>query len=627
MSIMYLADTYLHHALDITIARDAENRADNWSREWIARTPLPDLIVQIQSGDTGIIARLSAAAEKNGFHHIRVYSPKGMLLLDLANPGPLSGPLAQEVDLVARTVFDSAQIKTTLYNDHHGDGSRTFVDTYLPAVGPDGQTFGVIRLSVDATSISNSLHNVFHRLSRLLIFGSAVVYMIPSLVLIFKAEQLRAKDRVLLDLSLIDSLTGLLNRREFNTRSTAVFKRRKSAPVGVLFLDVDRFKAVNDDMGHEFGDALLRHIADSIRSVVEPDDLVGRIGGDEFMIVAPVATLERLLDIGIALRAIMDEPFSHNGTTILPGLSIGAHLSPPGETREEAIHAADLATYRAKANGRARMVINEPEMGAAQARRRTVEASLRRALTEDQEFFVEYQPIFGAGDREIRGFEALLRLRDSRGELISPVEIIPIAEDSGLIVEIGKRTLDQVLRAASAWPAPLFVSVNLSAVQFKDGNIVDIVREALRTADFDPARLEFEVTESLILEYESRVNEQLAGLKSLGVSISLDDFGTGYSSLGYLWKYQFDKLKIDRVFLEGFDLASEKYRKVIGTIVMLGRNLGMEVTVEGIEGQHQLSMLTELGCDQFQGYLLGRPMSEAAAGVLARPADAERAAG
>jgi diguanylate cyclase (GGDEF)-like protein len=627
MSIMYLADTYLHHALDMTIARDAENRATNWSRELLARTPVTELLASNHSDDASLLDRLSTSAEKNGFVHIKLYSPKGSLLLDLDDPSFQPDPIPQDIDNVARDVFNSGEIDTTLFQEHGNPTSQTFVETYLPAIGPDGQAFGVIRVSVDATSMSNSLHHVFHRLSRLLIFGSAVVYLIPSLVLIFKAEQLRAKDRVLLDLSMVDSLTGLLNRRAFNDRSAEVFRRRKFAPIGVLFFDVDRFKAVNDDLGHDFGDALLRHVATSIRSVTRPEDLVGRIGGDEFMVVSSPATREGLLDLGVSIQAAMDKPFSHNGTTILPSLSIGAHLSLPVETREKAIHAADLATYRAKANGRAQLVLYDPEMGVAQTRRRYVEATLRKAMTEDQGFFVEYQPIFGAGGHAVRGFEALLRLRDGKGELISPAEFIPIAEESGLIVDIGRKTLATVLRAAKAWPAHLFVSVNLSAVQFKDGNIVDIVRHELRQAEFDPARLEFEVTESLLLEYENRVTEQLSGLKALGVAISLDDFGTGYSSLGYLWQYEFDKLKIDRVFLQGFDLASEKYRKVIGTIVMLGRNLGMEVTVEGIEGAHQLSMLTEMGCDQFQGYLLGRPMSEAAAGALAQPTGAERAAG
>ncbi|WP_168770593.1 putative bifunctional diguanylate cyclase/phosphodiesterase [Flavimaricola marinus] len=628
LSIMFVADVYLHHALEKTIAYDAENRARNWSEDIISRTPELELIAIGRSPDRGGLDGLRGSAEKNGIYWIRLYSPKGLLLLDLDDSGFHPASDRHSGDAIAREAFRSGEGQTTLRETTDSDGlSRVLVETYIPVDSHDGRRFGVMKVTVDQTGFAQSLNGVFHNLNILLIFGSAVVYLIPSLVLIFKAEQLRGKDKALLELSQFDPLTGLLNRREFNNRCAALFDRRRFQLIGILFVDVDRFKNVNDDLGHEFGDALLKHISTRIVSALGPTDLIGRIGGDEFMIVSSFTTRSDLADLGNAIQAAIDAPFSHNGTTITPSLSLGGHVSRPGETLEAAIHAADLATYQAKANGRAQLVMYSPEMGSAQDRRRAIEAMLRDALASDSGLFVEYQPIFGNKAAEIVGFEALLRLRSQRGNPISPAEFIPIAEDSGLIVQIGEWTLTKVLKTARDWPEDLFVAVNLSAVQFKDGNIVEMVRDRLFEAAFDPARLELEVTESLILESDEDVKEQLAALKAMGVSIALDDFGTGYSSLGYLWKYQFDKLKLDRAFLEGFNFASDKYRQVISTIVELGQNLGMELTAEGVETPQQLSMLAEIGFDQFQGFLLGRPMSADAAAALLTTEPHRKAAG
>jgi len=317
------------------------------------------------------------------------------------------------------------------------------------------------------------------------------------------------------------------------------------------------------------------------------------------------------------VREALRRTFTYKGSTVTIGVSLGMHLSVPGEVEDWALHAADLALYRAKANGRDQIVRFSPDFDTDLRRRRHVEASMRGALSGNNGFFVEFQPIFQLCCERPTGFEALLRLRDEDGALISPAEFIPIAEESGLVTEIGVMTLECVLNTAKAWPKDLFVAVNLSAVQFKPGDFVDIVADLLDRSGFEAARLNLEVTESLLLEDEENVRHQLDGLKALGATISLDDFGTGYSSLGYLWKFHFDKLKIDRTFLQGFDVNSEKYSQVIETIVMLGHNLEMDVIVEGVESELQLDMLKQLGCDQFQGFLLGRPMSASAALVFA----------
>lgn len=242
---------------------------------------------------------------------------------------------------------------------------------------------------------------------------------------------------------------------------------------------------------------------------------------------------------------------------------------------------------------------------------------MRKSLSGEGGFSIQFQPIFTDSRTTPAGFEALLRLHDAAGESISPMEFIPIAEECGLITQVGYLSMRCALQTADGWSGNQFLAINLSAVQFKDGKLVDHVRSLLRETKFDPARLSFEITESLLIEDEESVSEQLFELQMLGVSISLDDFGTGYSSLAYLWKFQFDNLKIDRAFLAGFNHSSDRYRAVITTIVTLGHNLGMSVTVEGVETEEQFEMMQEVGCDRFQGFLLGRPMDRHAAFELA----------
>lgn len=604
-SMIYLADAFLHHFVTQTIASEAEQRAGGWSESMVDKAPELALISDGTVLEDEALDRIMADATADGVFRIHLFSPDGGFL-QASDDHPVA--INEVITETARQVFLTGELNTSIFeeihNEHHPE---SHVETYLQVVGQGGEVHGVVKVFIDTTNFSNVMHHVFHKLSRVLIVGLAVVYLVPSLVLIFKAEQLRQRDRVLLELSSYDPLTGLLNRRELNNRANNIFNARVIRSIGVLFVDVDRFKQVNDELGHEFGDRLLEHIAKVINDHTGPDDLVGRVGGDEFMVILPTIGGSALTRFAQDIQIAMREPFSHNGTTITPSISSGAHVSAPGETLDQAIHAADLATYRAKANGRGQLVTYTSDLGDVQDRRRHVEGVMRSALGGSGGFFVAFQPIFSDHGKTLAGFEALLRLEDRDGTTISPAEFIPIAEESGLIIEIGQLTLLCVLRTAKDWPPELFVSVNLSAVQFKVGGIVEMVRNQLETSGFDPSRLELEVTESLLLEDEDQVSQQIDGLRALGLSISLDDFGTGFSSLGYLWKYKFDKLKIDRVFLQGFDNESERYRQVIGTIVTLGHTLGMKVNVEGIESETQLLMLGELGCDQFQGFLLGRP--------------------
>jgi diguanylate cyclase (GGDEF)-like protein len=620
--ITYLADHFIDRAINVTVLKDAEERAHIWAEEVTARTPE---LVQMANGvmvELALLEGISASADVNKIFCFKLFAADGRLLvvsdgrLLVVSDEPLYMDEGGEADdsKIARRVFATGISDVSIHDGtEKPNRPDTYVEIYIVAKGPDGSNFGVIKVFVDASYLSHALHDIFHNLGRLLIVGLAIVYLVPALVLIFRSEQLHTRDRDLLQLSLYDPLTETFNRRAFTSRAEALFDERENQDIGIMFFDLDRFKEINDDFGHEFGDRVLGYVARVLRRSLGPSDIIGRLGGDEFIILSPGANHSWFDLTAAQIFSALATPFTCNGNTVALSISIGAHLSPLGEDVDQAKHAADLALYRAKANGRGQLAKYSAELDDALSRRRHVEVCMQRSLDGYGGLFIEFQPIFHSCGHRIAGFEALLRLRDPDGGLIPPVEFIPIAEASGLINQIGYKSLEYTLEAAKDWVGDHFVAVNLSAIQFKNGKLVENVEFLLEKTGFDPTRLELEVTEGLLLEDDEQVSKQLRDLKNLGASISLDDFGTGYSSLGYLWKFQFDKLKIDRVFLEGFDFHSEQYRQVIATIVTLGHNLGLTVTVEGVETEAQLTMLKQLGCDQYQGFLLGRPMSVEAA--------------
>jgi diguanylate cyclase (GGDEF)-like protein len=405
-----------------------------------------------------------------------------------------------------------------------------------------------------------------------------------------------------------DALTDLPNRVRFHEQLTqALSGTTRGKKLAVLCLDIDRFKGVNDTLGHPIGDILLRIAAERLRACTRDTDAVARLGGDEFAIVQLGASQpEDATTLATRLIETISAPYDLDGHQVVVGLSIGIAIAPDdGAQPHQLLKSADMALYRAKADGRGVYRFFEAEMDARMQTRRTLELDLRAAVVNG-EFELFYQPLVDTRTERVRGLEALIRWRHPRQGLVPPLEFIPLAEETGLIVPIGEWALHQACREAATWPDDVSVAVNLSPIQFKSKNLVPMVITALARAGLSPHRLELEITESVLMNESETTLAMLHQLRDLGVRISMDDFGTGYSSLGYLRKFPFDKIKIDRSFIR--DMSDrEDSLAIVRAVAAMGTSLGMATTAEGVETRDQLEQLRKEGCTEVQGYLFSRP--------------------
>ncbi|WP_341890455.1 EAL domain-containing protein [Variovorax sp. YR752] len=434
-------------------------------------------------------------------------------------------------------------------------------------------------------------------------------------------EQRKAQERISF-LARHDLLTGLPNRavlREELERGLAANRRGES--LALLCLDLDRFKPVNDTYGHAVGDALLRQVAERLRDCVRETDIVARMGGDEFAVVQRGA-LQPDVSTRLARRIIdvLTRPFEVDGHVVHIGTSVGVAMAPTdGEDSETLLRHADLALYRAKSDGRGQLSYFEPGMNQRVEARRGLENALREAITA-QRLELAYQPRYAADDQRLLGVEALLRWNHPQRGAIAPGEFVPLAEETGLIVPIGRFVLERACRDAMAWPAHMTVAVNVSAVQFARGTLVADVTHALAESGLSARRLELEITESTMLKDPTRVLGALHTLRERGVRIAMDDFGTGYSSLSHLRSFPFDHLKIDRSFVRDVAERSD-LQAIIRGIATLAQGMGMQTTAEGVETLDQQAAVRSLGCDAIQGFLLARPMPADAIGRLQAPGE------
>ncbi|WP_181815713.1 putative bifunctional diguanylate cyclase/phosphodiesterase [Alteripontixanthobacter maritimus] len=412
-----------------------------------------------------------------------------------------------------------------------------------------------------------------------------------------------------------DVLTNLANRSLFNITLQRAFVRRDPDDViGVLYVDLDHFKAVNDTHGHALGDMVLAEAARRIENAVPDTAMVARLGGDEFAVVLASQT-DRSAIVRIAHNIVsaMDDPVEAEGQSLPIGASIGVAFAPEnGLDGDTVLRAADLALYDAKAKGRRGVSLFDPDMQEEMQDRRTLELDLRAALGRGElELF--YQPLVSAIDSVTVGYEALLRWNHPTRGQVSPAVFIPIAEETGQIVQIGTWVLREALREAATWPEELSVSVNLSPAQMADDSILTTVVGALAQTGVPASRLELEITETLLMQDNPETIAVLHKLRDMGVKIALDDFGTGYSSLNYLRSFPFDKIKIDRCFVE--DIAEKKDSDaIVRAVIGLAEELDMRTTAEGVETAHQLAQLRQNGCTHLQGFLFSkaRPASELA---------------
>lgn len=406
-----------------------------------------------------------------------------------------------------------------------------------------------------------------------------------------------------------DNLTSLPNRVLFSQRLHEALHLSESSNrlTATLCLDLDNFKNVNDALGHQIGDELLRGIAKRLRFVLREEDTLARVGGDEFAIVLPnLPYAEKAHEIAQRLIEAVNPPINIEGHSLTVGLSVGIAIAENSDDAAEyLLRCADMALYEAKRNGRNRYELFRVEMDEAARKRRDIELDLRDAITGKQ-LRLYYQPITDSDHNDITGYEALMRWNHPVNGLIMPMDFIPIAEETGLIHSIGAFALYEACQEAASWVGEQTIAVNLSPVQFKNSALISFIETALEESGLAPHRLEVEVTESVLLENNHSNVSTLEKIKALGVRIALDDFGTGYSSLSYLRSFPFDKIKIDKSFINDMHESREALA-IIRAITGMSRSMDIQITAEGVETGEQFRRLKEEGCSLFQGYFFGRP--------------------
>jgi diguanylate cyclase (GGDEF)-like protein len=600
--------------------QNATDTARNWASFLAANVTDLDKIAAGEQPSAASLAFFQATRKAGEVFRYVIFNRDGysQLVSDLNGTVLVS---LSEFSAEAVRAAVTAQPVVAAKKGHSPEMPSYFAEAFVPiAVG--GRPVATVAAYVDQTDQRNHFFYDFLLAAAVLCLLTGLSFGIPAVAWYHRTKEKQHAERRIRFLAHHDVLTGLANRASLIDRMNAllVASAEQRGQLAVHFIDLDHLKEINDRFGHDGGDFLLKTIAERLRTVIRSDDIVARLGGDEFVLVQPnISGREQAEEFAQRLSSALAEPMRLKQHELFTTVSIGVALAPAdGDTPERLLKSADLAVYRGKADGRNCVRFFLPEMDAELQDRIELEAIIRNAVLHDR-FELHYQPIFQMSDRRLIGFEALIRLPRDDGTLIPPLVFIPVAEDMRLIDKIGTWVLREACRTAASWPKHLTVAVNLSPAQFLAGSVSEIVAAALKEAKLKPSRLELEITESLLLGHSASIMTELRTLKKLGVAIVMDDFGTGYSSLSYLWKFPFDKIKIDRSFMQGFDGSDRDAETVVKTIITLGRELHMHVTIEGVETAKQAAFLDSANGEQAQGFYFGRPVpaSELAASILA----------
>jgi diguanylate cyclase (GGDEF)-like protein len=616
---------------DHLLYRNATRTAQLWAKHVAGNVGDLEQIAAGEAPSSASIASLASERTNDLVFRYIIFNRFGFSMLvadrEKVTPVDLSEFNAAAADAVKRD--------TVIVGAHAGSAPGEpdyFSQAYVPVL-VGGKPVAVVAAYVDQTEERESYFRAFLTAAVSLCLLTALSFSVPAIAWYRRTQEKQQADRRLHFLAHHDSLTGLANRARLMERleTTLADAGSTGALVAVLLIDVDHFKQVNDSLGHDVGDALLGMIGERLRVDTRVEDMVARLGGDEFVVlqtglVSPAQAEEFAKRIVTGLKA----PMHIEEQEFIVTCTVGIAVAPAdGRTGTRLMKSADLALYAGKAAGRDCIRFFAPEMDAALEKRMGLEKLIREAVAHGG-FVLHYQPVFEMAGKHLVGFEALLRLPAPDGTLIPPTTIIPMAEEIRLIDRIGAWVLREACRAAKSWPPHLTVAVNLSASQFQSGSVEQAVVDALNESGLDSRRLELEITEGLLLSHTEATLEALRRLKNMGVSIVMDDFGTGYSSLSYLWKFPFDKIKIDRSFMESFAQSGHDVETVVRTIIALGREMNMRVTVEGVETSAQVDFLYDAHADQVQGYFFGQPMPAAKVDAAVRddarqpPAAAER---
>ena len=594
---------------DYLLYENATRAAQNWAQYLAAN--MNDL-EQIAAGETPSsesIAFLEATRKSGEVFRYTIFNRYGYSIM-VAGREKVTPVDLSEYNVAAANAVKQDHPIVDAKEGKGPDQPAYYSEAYVP-VQVAGRPVAVVAAQVNQTAEHGSYYRTFLLAAAVLCGLTALSFGVPAIAWYRRTREKQQADRRITFLAHHDTLTGLANRARLIERLEGALAVLPSTGgmVALYFIDIDHFKQVNDTLGHDGGDFLLSTIGERLRAIVRIEDMVARLGGDEFVVAqAGVAGKPQVEAFAERIAEVLSTPSYFKEQEVRPSFTMGVALAPQdGVTAERLLKSADLALYEGKAAGRGCIRFFTPEMDETLEKRIKLEKIIRDVVAHEG-LVLHYQPVFEIANKHLIGFEALVRLPAPDGTLIPPDDFLPLAEEMRLIDKIGTWVLGEACRTATGWPDDLTVAVNLSPAQFESGSLVDTVANALKTSGLKPHRLELEILESLLLENTEAVMATLKKLKDMGVSIVMDDFGTGYSSLSYLWKFPFDKIKIDRSFMGSFEKSGRDVETVVKTIIALGREMNMRVTVEGVETSDQVDFLYDADADQVQGFYFGRPM-------------------
>lgn len=590
---------------------NAERTSVGWAQHVGTAVPDIDLVFMGDTPSPQAQDRLLALRGTAGLFRFKLFDPRGSLLLvsDSVGTPPRPEDISTAETLRARQAAESGQDIVQL---KAGDGQHlptVYSETFVP-VRHGNTTIGVISVFLDQTEMANATGSSFGRAAALAGTTMTLTFaLVAGMMRRQSRQERRARDRASY-LAEHDVLTGAVNRTRFGQMLQHTCQSAPGQPVAVLCVDLDGFSSVNELHGSGVGDEVLRRVARRLRGVLRGADLLARLAGDRFAVLQCEAS-DSAAVCALAQRIVdnLAQPHALGGAVgnVTVTASVGTALQGADAPGADALlQHAELALQRAKAAGRSTWSFYDPALDQAQQERRMLAQDLSDAILSGS-LRLHFQPLYAAASGELTGYEALARWPHPSRGFVPPVEFIAIAEETGQIEALGRWVMDSACREAATWPGELTVAVNLSAAQFKRGDaVVHEAQQALASTGLAPHRLELEITESLLMNHTEQVLCTLRDLHALGVQIAMDDFGTGFSSLAYLWRFPFDKLKIDRAFTQGLG-TDGKVDAIVRSIVTMAHSLDMRVNAEGVETVAQREALSRLGCDELQGYLMGRP--------------------
>ncbi len=615
-AVFYLTSS----AIDRLMKIDSMEKSSMWTDQIVRNVPEIDNIASGEKPSEAARQYLTFVKSSPAIDHFDIYNKEGDLQLESEKLGQFArgGVALKDHNMEALEAAKSGNPLVVIDEEIEDGKTKTLAETYLPIM-QNGTMVGVASVYIDQTDLAAHLKSRI-TLTSLLVSGLTIIgFAFPAFGGLMQLRRRMRSDEQVSYLAKHDVLTGLPNRRtmEASLQQLLESSDETGRMAAVHFFDIDFLKDINDRFGHSFGDEVLKAFSSRLKESLGPDDHVSRFGGDEFLVVH--ANLESIDDIGSRTRDLVNalaRPYTILDKTMVITASIGTGIYPDnGATAEDLLASADTALYAVKMRGRNGQSFFDPSLKDKKKRRSEIEMLIREHLAA-KTFELHFQPLYRLEKTALKSFEALLRMKDHSGKYISPAEFVPIAEDIGLIDDIGSWALMEACKTAATWPEHLEVAVNLSAVQFRRKTVFESVRKALQESGITPRRLLLEVTESLLMTDVEGVLEQLNQLKSLGTRLAMDDFGTGYSSLSYMVRFPFDRIKIDRSFVTQLQAGDRKSRQVVQTIIALGHNMEMAVTAEGVETETQAKTLMQMNCDDAQGYLYSKPVPAAEVAAL-----------